>query len=70
MYNIVDSLAMRKKKSFWQYDFMIIDFEVLKGEKGMSLIARGIPYALINAFSAFGSGVSPAGHKEGEEKIQ
>lgn len=58
MYNIVDSLSMRKRKSFWQYDFLFIDFEIQKNEKKTAVTAKGIPYALINAFSAFGSGVS------------
>ena len=58
MYTIVDNLSLRKRQSFWQYDFLFIDFEVIKGVKNSTVITKGIPYSLINAFSAFGSGVS------------
>lgn len=58
MYNIVDNLSLRKRQSFWQYDFLFIDFELIKGEKKTTVISKGIPYSLINAFSAFGAGIT------------
>jgi len=70
MYNIVDNLSLRKRKSFWQYDFFIIDFEILKNEKKSAVNAKGIPYALINAFSAFGSGITlPEPEKSGNDVL-
>ncbi len=58
MYNIVDNLSLRKRKTFWQYDFLFIDFEILKAEKNSTVMAKGIPFDMINVFSAFGSGVT------------
>lgn len=58
MYNIVDNLSLLKRKTFWQYDFLYVDFEILKGEKNSTVMAKGIPYDMINAFSAFGSGIT------------
>ena len=54
MYTIVNSLALRKKKSFWQYDFMLVNFETVKGEKDSTVMACAIPYSLINIESVFG----------------
>lgn len=58
MYNIVDNLSLRKRKAFWQYDFLFIDFEILKSQKNSTVMAKGIPFDMINAFSAFGSGIT------------
>ena len=55
MYNIVDSLSARKRSAFWQYDFMILNFEMIKGAKESTLIASAIPYAFINMGSMFGT---------------
>lgn len=54
MYTIVNSLAMRKKQNFWQYDFMLINFETVKGEKDSTVMATAIPYSIINIESVFG----------------
>lgn len=54
MYNIVNSLSMRKKKGFWQYDFMLVNFETVKGEKDSTVMACAIPYSMINIESVFG----------------
>jgi len=54
MYTIVNSLSMRKKKAFWQYDFMLVNFETVKGEKDSTVMACAIPYSLINIESMFG----------------
>ncbi len=54
MYNIVNSLSMRKKKGFWQYDFMLVNFETVKGEKDSTVMSCAIPYSLINIESVFG----------------
>ena len=54
MYTIVNSLAMRKKKAFWQYDFMLVNFETVKGEKDSTVMACAVPYSLINIESVFG----------------
>ncbi len=54
MHNIVNSLSMRKKQSFWQYDFMLVNFETIKGEKDSTVLACAIPYSLINFESVFG----------------
>ncbi len=54
MYNIVDSLSSRKRSGFWQYDFMIVNFELIKGEKESTVLATAIPYSLINLGAAFG----------------
>lgn len=54
MYNIVNSLSMRKNKGFWQYDFMLVNFEAIKGEKDSTVKACAIPYSLINMESAMG----------------
>ena len=54
MYTIVNSLSMRKKKAFWQYDFMLVNFETVKGEKDSTVMACAIPYSLINMESMFG----------------
>jgi hypothetical protein len=54
MYTIVNSLSMRKKKTFWQYDFMLVNFETVKSEKDSTVVACAIPYSLINLESVFG----------------
>lgn len=54
MYNIVDSLSTRKRTSFWQYDFMIVNFELVKGAKEATLLATAVPYALMDIGRAFG----------------
>jgi len=54
MYTIVDSLSLRKNKSFWQYDFMLVNFETVKGEKDSTVMAAAIPYSLINLEGVFG----------------
>lgn len=54
MYHIVDSLAVRKRSSYWQYDFMILNFELIKGVKEATIMASAIPYALINMGAVFG----------------
>jgi len=54
MYNIVNSLSMRKRKSFWQYDFMLVNFETIKGEKDSTVLACAVPYSLINLESVYG----------------
>lgn len=54
MQTIVNSLAMRKNKAFWQYDFMLVNFETVKGEKDSTVMASAIPYSLINIESVFG----------------
>ena len=48
MYNIVDSLSIRKTQSFWQYDVMFLNFEVMKGENGNTVTANAIPAGLMN----------------------
>jgi hypothetical protein len=55
MYTIVNSLSMRKKQGFWQYDFMLVNFETVKGEKDSTVMACAIPYSLINLESVFGN---------------
>jgi len=55
MQNIVDSLSFRKQRSFWQYDFFLVNYEVIKGEKKGTVIAKAIPCALFNISSVFGS---------------
>ena len=54
MYTIVNSLSMRKKQTFWQYDFMLVNYETVKGEKDSTVYASAIPYSLINIESVFG----------------
>jgi len=54
MYNIVNSLSMRKRKSFWQYDFMLVNFETVMGEKDRTVMACAIPYSLIDIERVFG----------------
>ena len=54
MYTIVNSLSVRKKKSFWQYDFLLVNFETIKGEKESTVTACAIPYSMINLESVFG----------------
>ncbi|HPS57185.1 MAG TPA: hypothetical protein PK514_03685 [Spirochaetota bacterium] len=54
MYTIVDGLSARKRSAFWQYDFMIVNFEIVKGVKESTVLATAVPYALINIGSAFG----------------
>jgi len=54
MYTIVNSLAVRKRKSFWQYDFMLVNYETVKGEKESTVIACAIPYSLIDIEKVFG----------------
>lgn len=48
MYNIVDGLAARKIQSYWQYDIMIISFEIVKGEKDNTVMANAIHSSLMN----------------------
>ena len=48
MHTIVNSFAARKQKSFWQYDFMLVNFEVIKGEKESTVIASAIPSFLMD----------------------
>jgi len=55
MYTIVDSLSARKRSGFWQYDFMIVNFEIVKGPKESTVMAMAVPYSLMNIGSAFGS---------------
>ncbi len=56
MSNIVDGLSARKRSAFWQYDFMIVNFEIVKGVKDSTVMATAVPYSLINIGSAFGVG--------------
>jgi hypothetical protein len=53
MYTIVDSLSARKRSGFWQYDFMIVNFEIIKGAKESTVMATAVPYSLMNFGSAF-----------------
>lgn len=55
MQTIVDSLSFRKQRSFWQYDFFLVNYEVIKGEKNGTVMAKAIPCALFNISSVFGS---------------
>jgi len=55
MYTIVDSLSNRKRQGFWQYNFMIASFEIIKGEKESTVMANAVPYDLINMTGAFGA---------------
>jgi hypothetical protein len=48
MHTIVNSFSMRKKQQFWQYDFMLVNFEVMRGEKNSTVIASAIPYSLMD----------------------
>jgi hypothetical protein len=54
MYNIVDSLSARKKSVFWQYDFFIAYFDLIKGARETTLMASAVPYSLIDISAAFG----------------
>lgn len=54
MYTIVNSLSIRKKKNFWQYDFMLVNFETVKGTKDSTLMACAIPYSMIDIERVFG----------------
>jgi len=54
MYTIVNSLSVRKNKGFWQYDFMFVNFETIKGEKDSTVMACAIPYSFINLENMFG----------------
>jgi hypothetical protein len=54
MHTIINSLAMRKQQQYWQYDFMLVNFEVIKGEKDSSLIACAIPSYLMDVPSFMG----------------
>lgn len=54
MYTIVDSLSGRKRSAFWQYDFMIVNFELVKGAKESTVLATAVPYSLMNIGSAYG----------------
>ena len=55
MHTIVNSFSIRKQKQFWQYDFMIVNFEVIKGEKDSTVIASAIPYSLMDIGSFYGN---------------
>lgn len=55
MYTIVNSLSMRKRQSFWQYDFMLVNYEIVKGEKDSTVMACAIPYSLIDIGNVFGN---------------
>jgi hypothetical protein len=55
MQTIVDSFSFRKKRSFWQYDFFLVNYEVIKGEKKGTVMAKAIPCAMFNISSVFGS---------------
>lgn len=55
MYTIVNSLAARKKKGFWQYDFMFVNFEIIKGEKDNTVMSCAIPSSLINIGQIYGN---------------
>lgn len=55
MQTIIDSLSYRKMKSFWQYDFFLVNYEVIRGEKNGTVMARAVPCALFNISSVFGS---------------
>ena len=48
IHTIVNSFSMRKKQQFWQYDFMLLNFEVMKGEKNSTVMATAIPYSLMD----------------------
>ncbi|HOK01942.1 MAG TPA: hypothetical protein PKX79_05140 [Spirochaetota bacterium] len=48
MYTIVDNLSLRKVNSFWQYDFMLVSFKAIKGEKENSVMANAIDSSLMN----------------------
>jgi len=48
MHTIVNSFSMRKKQQFWQYDFMLVNFEVIKGEKNSTVMATAIPSYLMD----------------------
>jgi hypothetical protein len=54
MHSIVNSFSIRKQKMFWQYDFMLVNFEVIKGEKNSTVMASAIPYSFIDMESFFG----------------
>lgn len=54
MYTIVDSLSARKRSSFWQYDFMIVNFELVKGAKESTVLATAVPYALMDIGKVLG----------------
>ena len=54
VHTIVNSFAMRKRKMFWQYDFMLLNFEVIKGEKNSTVIASAIPSYLMDNESFYG----------------
>ncbi|MCL1865093.1 MAG: hypothetical protein FWF73_04705 [Spirochaetes bacterium] len=55
MHTIVNSFAVRKHKMFWQYDFMLLNFEVIKGEKNSTVMASAIPYSLMDMGSFLGN---------------
>lgn len=54
MQTIVNSLSYRKIKSFWQYDFFIVNYEIIKGEINGTVMARAVPCTLFNISSLFG----------------
>ncbi len=58
MYTIVNSLSMRKRKAFWQYDFMLVNYETIQGEKERTVMANAIPYSLITNFEKMLSGMN------------
>lgn len=55
MYTIVDSLSARKRSAYWQYDFMIVNFELVKGTKESTVLATAVPYSLMDIGRAFGT---------------
>ncbi len=54
-YNIIDSLSIRRRKNFWQYDFLFVSMDVIKGEKQNTITGKGIPYSLMNIPSVLGN---------------
>lgn len=48
MYTIVNSLSIRKRRGFWQYDFLLVNYETIQGEKERSVVANAVPYSLVS----------------------
>ena len=55
MHTIVNSFAARKQQSFWQYDFLLLNFEVIKGEKESTVITSAIPSFLMDINNFMGN---------------
>ena len=55
MHTIVNSFSIRKHRQFWQYDFMLVNFEVIKGDKDSTVMASAIPYSLMDIGSFYGN---------------